>query len=261
MTKIAVIQMTSGLEFQENLEKIRSLLSKVKEEKVQYVFLPECFYSMSDGTKPSPYLINGNDEHYQNIKQLAMDFEVYLLGGSAASYGGGEVVNRAYNFDPKGRDLGQYDKMHLFSCNLGEKKVINESDIYASGDDYKLIQAGEFKIGLGICFDLRFSEMALHYTQKGAQILTYASAFTVPTGKAHWHTLLRARAIETQSFVVASAQWGRNNDRIQTYGHSLVVNPWGEVLLDMEEGEGVSFAEINLNEIEEVRAKVLMRRS
>ena len=119
-----------------------------------------------------------------------------------------------------------------------------------------MIEAGPLKIGLGICFDVRFPEMARGYSKKGANLLTFSSAFTVPTGKAHWHTLVRARAIENQCFVVASAQWGQNNERISTYGHSLVVDPWGEILADAGEGEKVITAELNLDYVQEVRKKV-----
>lgn len=258
--KVALIQMTSVLDYKANLEKIRSMLKEIKKEKVEYVFLPECFYSMSNGLEPTPYLVNGNDEHYQNIKSLAADFEIAILGGTAAAYGGGDVVNRAFNFNSKGKDLGHYDKMHLFSCEIeqkgSDKKIINESDIYTPGDQAKMVEIDSFKIGMGVCFDIRYPEMSRNYIKKGANVLTFSSAFTVPTGRAHWHILNRARAIENQCFVISAAQWGKNNDRIQTYGHSLVIDPWGEVLVDAEEGEKVVYAEIDLSLVEDVRKRV-----
>ncbi|GAB4021866.1 MAG: carbon-nitrogen hydrolase family protein [Bdellovibrio sp.] len=257
--KIGVIQLTSQLDYKVNLEKISSFLEKASQESAKYIFLPECFYSMSDGTKPSPHLINGMDEHYANIQNLAKKYQVYLLAGSAAIKEGDKVKNRAYNFAPDGTDLGQYDKIHLFSCDImrkGEEKRINEADIYTPGQTPQLIQAGPFNIGLGICFDLRFPEQSRDYTMKGANLLTYSSAFTVPTGRAHWHTLLRARAIENQLFVVAPAQWGVHNQRIITYGHSLVIDPWGEVLVDAGEGEKIVFAELDLERVNEVRRSV-----
>lgn len=254
--KVGVVQMTSGLEYKENLEKADKFIKEAKSQNCEAVFLPECFYSLSDGTVSTPYVVNGVDEHYNNIKNLAVENEIFLLAGTAAAYGSGEVKNRAYNFDPKGRDLGSYDKIHLFSCDLGEKKVINESDIYSPGEDPKIIEAGPLKIGLGICFDVRFPEMARDYARKGANLLTFPSAFTVPTGKAHWHTLVRARAIENQCFVIAPGQWGKNNDRISTYGHSLIVDPWGEILADAGEGEKLITAELDLDYVQEVRKKV-----
>ncbi|PIP95789.1 MAG: hypothetical protein COW00_02640 [Bdellovibrio sp. CG12_big_fil_rev_8_21_14_0_65_39_13] len=257
--KVAVIQLTSALEFQVNLDKIDRFLSEAKTQGAQYAFLPECFYSMSDGTKPSPYLINGQDEHYGRIQALARKHQLYLIGGSAAIKDGDKVRNRAYNFAPDGTDLGTYDKIHLFSCDIvknNEQKKINEADIYSPGSTPKLINAGELKVGLGICFDLRFPEQSRDYTMKGANLLTYSSAFTVPTGRAHWHTLLRARAIENQLFVVAAAQWGVHNQRIITYGHSLIIDPWGEILVDAGEGEKVIVADLDLERMNEVRRSV-----
>jgi len=185
--------------------------------------------------------------------------EIALIGGSAATLLNGKVVNRAFNFDKAGFDLGHYDKIHLFACDLPDKKL-SEAKSYTAGADYKLVEFDSVKVGLGICFDVRFSEQALFYRNAGAHILTYPAAFTVPTGKAHWHTLLRARAIENQCFVIASAQWGYHNEKIQTYGHSLVIDPWGDILLDLAEGEGVGVVDLDLAKIDYIRHSVLMNR-
>ena len=218
--KIALVQICSGLDPKANLEKIDTYIKQAKEQAdVEAVFLPEVFYSMSDGTKPTPYLIEEGNEHWSAIRKLATDNKVYLLGGSAATNLDGRVINRAWNFDPNGNDLGHYDKMHLFAVDLSKtsnKTVIDEATVYTSGSTPKLINVGDWKIGLGICFDLRFPEFFRHYHEQGANLLTVASAFTVPTGKAHWEVLLRARAIENQSYVVASGQWGENNDKINS---------------------------------------------
>lgn len=257
--KIAVIQLTSVLDYQENLEKIRRFLSEAKNLNADAAFLPEVFYSISDGLTPSPHLIDTNNEHYNQIKKLATDFGIALIGGSVATNLNGKVVNRALNFDKFGNDLGHYDKIHLFACDLPDKKI-SEAKNYTAGTEYKIIEWNNLKIGLGICFDVRFSEQALFYRNQGAHILTYPAAFTVPTGKAHWHTLLKARAIENQCFVVAAGQWGTHNEKIQTYGHSLVVDPWGEVLLDLGDGEKVGVVDLDLNKIELIRHSVLMNR-
>ena len=258
--KIGLIQLTSSLEYKENLEKIRHFLAQAKKKKVEAVFLPECFYSLSDGTEVTPYIINVKDEHFQNIAQLAIDFNMYILGGTATAYGAGEVKNRCYNFDPTGKDLGTYDKQHLFSCDFetssGERKTINEGDIYKAGDEPKIVQAGPLKMGIGICFDLRYPEMYREYGKKEVNVITMASAFTVPTGRDHWHILIRARAIENQCYAIAPAQWGKNNDKISTYGHSLVVDPWGKVIVDAGEGEKLVTAELDLEYPGRVRNKV-----
>ncbi len=258
--KIAVIQLTSALEYKTNLETIQNQLSEAKKLGAIAAFLPEVFYSMSDGITPTPYLVEPGNMHYNEIKKLATENEIALIGGSAASLHNGKVVNRAYNFDKFGNDLGFYDKINLFACDLPNKKI-SEAKNYTAGSDYKIVEIDSHKIGLGICFDMRFSEMGLHYRMNGAEIITYPAAFTVPTGKAHWHTLLRARAIENQCFVVAAAQWGHHNDKIQTYGHSLVVDPWGDILLDLDEGEKVGVADLDFSKIDLIRHSVLMNRN
>jgi len=257
--KIAVLQLTSILDYKLNLESIRRLLKEAKDLGAHAAFLPEVFYSMSDGVTPTPYLVEAGNIHYNEIKNLAIDFQMALVGGSAACLNNGKIVNRAFNFDKFGIDLGHYDKINLFACDLPNKKI-SEANNYTAGSEYKLIDLNGLKIGLGICFDMRFSEMGLHYRMEGAKILTYPAAFTVPTGKAHWHTLLRARAIENQCFVVAAAQWGQHNETMQTYGHSLVVDPWGDIILDLSEGEKVGVVELDFDKIELIRKSVLMNR-
>jgi predicted amidohydrolase len=257
--KIAVIQITSKLDYKENLATIEKLIKEGKEKGAEAFFLPEVFYSMSDGQTSTPYLIEQNNEHYKNIQELATKNKVALIGGSAATLLNGKVVNRAFNFDELGKDLGHYDKIHLFACDLPDKKL-SEAKTYTAGSEYKLVQYKNIKIGLGICFDVRFSEQALFYRNAGAHVLTFPAAFTVPTGKAHWHTLLKARAIENQCFVVASAQWGFHNEKIQTYGHSLIIDPWGEILVDLKEGVSVGVAAIDLEKINYIRHSVLMNR-
>lgn len=258
--KVGVIQICSTLDFKENLAKINSFINEAKGKGAEAVFLPECFYSMSDGRTPTPYLVENKNEHYKNIQNLAKDNSIYVLGGSAATLDReGKIVNRCYNFSLTGEDLGVYDKINLFSCALkrsGGTKVINESDIYTPGDEPKLIEAMGIKIGLSICFDLRFPNIYRNYVLKGAELLTIGSAFTVPSGKAHWHTLVRARAIENQCFVIAPGQWGNHNERISTFGHSLVVDPWGEILIDLKEGEGVEVCDLDLDKIKIVRDSI-----
>ncbi len=263
--KIALIQLTSELDPKKNIAFIREHAKKAKDEGAEFLFLPECFYSMSNGLEPSPYLVEGdqvkktNDPHYIEIQNIARDFNLNLIGGSAATRLGEQVVNRAFNFTREGIELPHYDKMNLFSCDIerkGERKAIDEADIYTAGMTPQVIDCQGVRIGLGICFDLRYPEMSRQYVKEGAQILTYPAAFTVPTGRAHWHTLLRARAIENQCFVVASAQVGKHNERIITYGHSLVIDPWGDILLDAKEDTGHFIVDIDLKRINEIRKSV-----
>lgn len=257
--KIGVIQLESKLDPEINLKTIRQFLAQAKSEKAEAIFLPEVFYSLSDGQTPTPYLVENHNQHYQNIKNLAKDSGLFVLGGSAATLINGKIYNRNFNFAPDGTELEFYDKTHLFACDLSRdpsKKIVDEGIIYSAGNELKMLKFGEFTLGLAICFDLRFPEMFREYFRRGANVLTISAAFTVPTGKAHWHVLQRARAIENQSYVIASGQWGTHNEKIKTFGHSLIIDPWGEVLADAEEGEKIIFADISMERIKEVRSRL-----
>lgn len=257
--KIGVIQLNSVLDPMVNIKKIREFLLRAKDEKAVAVFLPEVFYSISDGTKPTPYLIDGENEHYKVIQKLSQDSGMFILGGSAATLVNGKILNRSYNFAPDGKLITVYDKINLFSCDLSKhpsNTVIDEGKIYTAGTELRMMDLEGYKVGLSICFDLRFPELFRKYSSQGANILSISSAFTIPTGKAHWHTLVRARAIENQSYVIASAQWGKHNEKMSTYGHSLIVDPWGEVLADAEEGEKIIFATLDKDKLLQVRARL-----
>lgn len=257
--KIGVVQLRSVLDPETNLSTIRNFLKEAINNNAKAVFLPEVFYSMSDGTKPTPYLVEGKNEHYAAIRKLALDSGLFILGGSAATLVDGKVMNRSYNFSPEGEELALYDKMNLFAVDLSKhpsNTVVDEARVYTAGKTPKILPLNGFNIGLSICFDLRFPELFRSYSHRGANVLSVSSAFTVPTGKAHWHTLLRARAIENQCYVIASAQWGQHNEKLSTFGHSLVVDPWGEVLVDAGEGEKIIFTELSLEKLESVRARL-----
>lgn len=262
--KIAVIQLQSVLDPSQNLATIKKFLNEAATQKVKAVFLPEVFYSISDGTKPTPYLVEGKNEHYEAIRSLATDSGLYILGGSAATLVNGKVMNRSYNFAPDGAELMTYDKMNLFTVDLSKhpsNTVVDETRVYTAGSIPKILPLKEFNIGLSICFDLRFPELFRAYSYLGANVLSISSAFTVPTGKAHWHTLLRARAIENQCYVIASAQWGQHNEKMSTFGHSLIVDPWGEVLADAGEGEKIIYGELDFDKIEAIRSRLNVLRN
>ena len=255
---IAVIQMSSTPDAEENLSKLHTFLRQVSSSKAKVCFLPECFYALSDGQKPTPFLVEFGNEGFEKIRSLAQKYNLFLIGGSVAFKEKGKIFNRTLNFDPQGNSLDSYDKMNLFRCNLSEKESLNEGNIYSRGGHLAPIKVHSWKIGQSICFDLRYPQIYQNYRLMGAHLLSCCAAFTVPTGKAHWETLLRARAIENQSFVVASAQYGKNNEKISTYGHSLVIDPWGNILANALEGEKVIYAQLNSELIDEARAKIFM---
>lgn len=257
--KIAAIQLESKLDPQVNLAAIRQHLHAAREAGVTAVFLPEVFYSISNGLVATPHLVMDGNEHWKAIQKLAVDYKVYLVGGSVATSMDGKIMNRSYNFAPDGTELGRYDKTHLFACDLSKHPsatVIDEGKIYTAGAKPLMIDIEGWKLGVAICFDLRFPELFRWYSSHGATALTISSAFTVPTGKAHWHTLVRARAIENQCYVVAAGQWGTHNERMKTFGHSLIVDPWGEVIADAAEGEKMIMGEFDHARLKQVRERL-----
>jgi deaminated glutathione amidase len=168
----------------------------------------------------------------------------------------GRLVNRSFVIDDSGTIRARYDKLHLFDVDLATGESWRESARYAPGDSAIVVDTPVAALGLSVCYDLRFPALYSSLSDAGAQLLAVPAAFTVPTGEAHWHTLLRARAIENAAYVVAAAQTGTHPDGRTTFGHSLVVDPWGKTLLDMGEGQGVGFAEINLEAVQKARKQI-----
>lgn len=256
---IALVQMTSTLDYKVNLEKISYWFSEGIKNKVYDFFLPESFYSFSDGIEVTPYFLSAGNEHEVNLLNLVKKFKVRLWGGSCIYKINHQYLNRALFINEMGKIVTFYDKMHLFFIDNRKEGLVShdEASRYTPGKSLTLIKLDEeFKLGASICYDVRFPELYRKYSKAGANVLTVSSAFTVPTGRAHWHTMLRSRAIENLSYVIASAQWGQNNQRLATFGHSLVVSPWGEVLCDMGEGEGVQFVELKASLMHEARTKL-----
>jgi predicted amidohydrolase len=191
------------------------------------------------------------------VREAAVRARIWVHLGSLAVKGEGDrLANRSFLIDHTGTIRARYDKIHLFDVDLATGESWRESALYAPGGHAIVADTPAGRLGLSICYDLRFSDLYRALTDAGARILAIPAAFTVPTGQAHWHILLRARAIEAGVFVVAAAQSGHHEDGRDTYGHSLVVDPWGKVLLDMEESQGVGFADLDMEQLEEVRRRL-----
>ena len=185
----------------------------------------------------------------------ARETGVWLLAGSLGERKGNKLANRSLLFDSAGQVVAEYDKIHMFDVDLGGESY-RESDNFAHGERAVLAETPWGGLGMTVCYDLRFPALYRSLAQAGAAMLAIPSAFTVPTGQAHWHVLLRARAIETGCFVFAPAQCGNHYGRRRTYGHSLIIDPWGEVLAEGGEAPGVIAADIDLDAVAEARAKV-----
>jgi predicted amidohydrolase len=193
------------------------------------------------------------------VREAAARHGLWVHLGSLALRGeaqDGRYANRAFVIDDKGAIRARYDKMHLFDIDLPDGQSIRESAAYAPGGQAVAVDTPWGRLGLAVCYDLRFPDLFRALSDAGATMLAIPAAFTVPTGKAHWHVLMRARAIEASAFVIAAAQTGRHADGRETYGHSLVVDPWGEILLDMGDAPGVGLVEIDPKRLTEVRGQI-----
>ncbi|MEL6878014.1 MAG: carbon-nitrogen hydrolase family protein [Pseudomonadota bacterium] len=259
MPKIAVLQMTSGIDPKANFQTIRDAADKAHREGAEILFTPEMSILLDKDRKRASKWID-SDAPAQIIKHLsALAAEAQLdlaIGSMPLAASSGKWANRAMYFTRDGQLVATYDKIHMFDVELATGETWRESSAYEPGR--KVVTVDETplgRLGLSICYDMRFP--ALFQALGGCDAISVPAAFTVPTGRDHWHVLLRARAIEASAFVIAAAQVGAHKDGRKTYGHSLVVDPWGDVLLDMGGDEpGLAFCDIDLARIEEVRAQL-----
>jgi deaminated glutathione amidase len=202
--------------------------------------------------------LEGDDQVLVAMCGAAKTHGIWIALGSLAvqTPGAPQLANRSFLIDDHGNIRARYDKIHLFDVDLPTGESWRESSSYACGDTAVLADTPIGALGLTICYDLRFPALFARLSEAGARVIAVPAAFTVPTGKAHWHILLRARAIENACWIVAAAQTGTHEDGRETFGHSLVINPWGEVELDMGAEPGVGFAEIDLDAVAEARQRI-----
>lgn len=260
MTKIALFQSTTGIEPEANAKALVDAIDQASAGAAEVLFTPEMSGLLDrDSARAAKSLRREeNDPTLAAIRDAAKRNHLWVSIGSLAVLNeDGKIANRSYVIDREGQIRARYDKIHLFDVDLPTGESWRESNTYSPGQGVVLVNGTPVgKLGLTICYDLRFPGLFARLAESDADVISVPAAFTVPTGKAHWHILLRARAIEAGLFVVAAAQVGRHEDGRQTFGHSLVVDPWGEVLLDMRDQPGVGFADIDLKRISDVRSRI-----
>ena len=259
MTRIALYQARTGIDPARNAADLAAAVDEAARGGAVMLFTPEMSGLLDrDRERGAPHLRSeAEDEVLSAVREAAASAGIWVhLGSLALKRETGKLANRGFVIDSAGAVQASYDKLHLFDVDLPTGESWRESASYAPGEGAVVVATPAGPLGLAICYDLRFPDLFRSLTDAGAKILSVPAAFTVPTGRAHWHILLRARAIEAGVFVVAAAQGGRHEDGRETFGHSLVVDPWGEVLLDMGEEKGVGFADIDLTRIDEVRGRL-----
>ncbi|MCL2715495.1 MAG: carbon-nitrogen hydrolase family protein [Alphaproteobacteria bacterium] len=255
----ALVQMCSGLLPGPNLEQASHFIRKAAAHGADYVLTPEVSNMMQSNREALFAQLAGEDDDrsLKAYRELAAELKIHLhIGSLALRFSPERAVNRSFLIGPDGGVLASYDKIHMFDIDLPGGESYRESENYQPGETAVLADLPWGRMGLTICYDLRFPALYRALAEAGATFLTVPSAFTRVTGEAHWHVLLRARAIETGCFVFAAAQSGLHENGRETYGHSLIIDPWGRVLAEATEGPAVIMAEIDPAKVTEARSAI-----
>jgi predicted amidohydrolase len=260
MLRVAAVQMTSQEDLAKNLDDCRVLVERGAAAGARLIVLPENFayFGPDDGRRAVAERFGSGATIEREVAGWARSANAFVVAGGMPEQS--EEPERPYNtaavFSPDGRVIATYRKIHLFDVDLADGTKLRESGKTKSGSDAIVFDVDDFTIGLSICYDIRFPELYRRLADLGAEILLVPAAFTVHTGKDHWAVLLRARAIEAQCWVVAAAQWGRHPGNRTTYGHSMVVDPWGTVVAEASDRSGVVVADVDKEYLRRVRAQL-----
>jgi predicted amidohydrolase len=257
---VALVQMRSGTDPVANLELVTGLIRDAAKAGTQLIATPETTLLVQKDAAEAFKLLHSQDDEpaISAFSALAKELSIDLLIGSiAVKTSERRAANRSFLFGPSGELKATYDKAHMFDVGLGPGETYNESDNYRPGNRVVVTSSAGVKLGLSICYDLRFAYLYRQLARAGAQILTVPAAFTRPTGRAHWSVLLRARAIETGSYVIAPAQGGLHADGRRTWGHTAIIGPWGEIVATLDHDEpGILTATLDMQKVEQARRRI-----
>jgi deaminated glutathione amidase len=254
-TLAAAIQMTSGADKARNVDTAIRLIRQAKSLGATFAGVPENFSWMGPEPERAANAEGLEGMALSALAQVARELSITVLAGSVLETGapGGRLFNTSVLFGPDGSRVGVYRKIHLFDVEVGDGQKYHESAAVAPGTEVVVAETALGTLGMSVCYDLRFPELYRQLSARGATVLTVPAAFTLATGKDHWEVLLRARAIENQAWVIAPAQWGRHPKDRLTYGHAMVVDPWGLVVARASDGEGMALATIDHDLTERIR--------
>ena len=256
MARAALVQMVSSAHVAENLQHVEHLMKQARDEQADLVLLPEnfAFMGLHETDKLQIGEVYGVGPIQEKISQLAKNLGLWVIAGTIPLKSSGSKVRAScLVYDAHGKCAARYDKIHLFDVHVSSQESYQESMSIERGHDLALVDTPVGKIGLTVCYDLRFPELYQLLMLEGAQLFTVPSAFTAVTGLAHWEVLLRARAIENLCYVLAANQGGRHENGRTTFGYSMIVDPWGKVLTQKETGPGVVTTDIDLQSQQELR--------
>lgn len=255
--RVASIQMCSGQDIHANLKQAKYLIEDAAEQNAQLVALPENFsYLDREGKKIDAVENLENGPAVQLLRELADSNSIYIVGGTVPLLANERVTNTCLVFGPDGQIIARYDKIHLFDIQLDEAHTFIESRYIEAGKTPVTFEALGATMGLSICYDLRFPELYRILTDRGARVLFVPSAFTWRTGSYHWLALLRARAIENLAYVVAPAQFGRHNAERESFGHSVIIDPWGQILAQAPDRACTIISELNFAYQDQIRDRL-----
>lgn len=257
--RAACVQLRSGTEVADNIRDASALISRAAKDGAEFIATPEMTSLMDarPGELLSKTFAEADDPALKAFRAQAAALQRWLLIGSLAiRVSDTHCANRSFLLAPDGAISARYDKIHMFDVSVGDGRTYRESAQFAPGDMLVTAPLPWGTLGLSVCYDLRFPVLYRKLAQAGAAVLTVPAAFTRVTGEAHWHVLLRARAIETGAFVIAPGQGGRHGDGRETYGHSLIVGPWGDIRAEGGTEPGVVLAEIDTRDVAEARRKI-----
>lgn len=259
--RAAILQMTSGIDPARNAQAIADAVHSAKAQGADMLFTPEMAGHLDRDRKRAAQAITSEVDNIvlAQVREAAAKAKLWVHLGSLGLKGersDGRWSNRSFVIDDRGDIRARYDKIHLFDVDLPTGESWRESSVYGPGERVVTVDTPWGRLGLSVCYDLRFPDLYRALTNAGATVLLVPSAFTVPTGKAHWHVLLRARAIEAGCFVIAAAQTGVHEDGRETYGHSCAVDPWGNILLDMGTETLLALTDIEMERVIQVRSRI-----
>ena len=250
MLRVAALQYCASDDIAKTLHHIQPLIAKAA-SKASLVALPECANYLAASREQLFQKAEWEDESYSQkwLGNMAREFGIWLLAGSLIMRrrDNNQLANRSLLFGPDGSVVADYDKIHMFDADVGDGKSYQESASFFAGQSPVIAHINNVPCGLTICYDVRFAHLYRQLALDGAQLFLVPAAFTALSGKAHWHVLLRARAIETGCYVVAPAQSGTHADGRKTYGHSLIINPWGEIIAEAKDGDAIIYAALDLS--------------
>lgn len=254
---IALCQMNVVDNKKENIKKALEMIKQSIENKADFIILPEMFNCPYENEKFIEYSEDENNSiTLQKISEIARLNNVYILAGSIPEIENENIYNTSYLFNRVGEIIAKHRKMHLFDIDVEGEIYFKESDTLKSGNDITVAETEFGKIGIGICYDIRFPELAQLMVSEGAQILIYPGAFNLTTGPKHWELLFKARALDNQVYCIGVAPALNKNANYNSYGHSIITNPWGEVVMEGDFKEELLIAKINLDEVKKIRKEI-----